>query len=467
MVKWLMRRGTAAFERQWNYDASYVHEIIEASPARGLDVLACGGDRQVSEGRARCGWAAAAITAVRHEDCGPCTQLGVSMAERAGVDAKVLRAVLTEDPSAMPDDVALAWRFTRATLDHDPSADQYRDEIIRRWGPRAVMSLAFAIVASRIYPTVKYAMGHGKACTRIVVGGAPLAFDKSRRHRATRMTTDPSASFEPHRRRLLGLAYRMLGSMAEAEDAVQEAYLRWHDADRASVEEPRAFLITTTTRICLDVLKSARVRREEYVGPWLPDPVTDTAALAPDTQTEMAEDLSVALLLAFDRLSPLERAAFLLHDVFDYSFTQVADALGRNEAACRQLASRARTRVREARPAGAIPARGRVERSRREARGARVGVHHRVAIRRRRHVDAPAGQRRKSRQRWRRQGARGAQRHRGRRSCGGVPGRRCPQGLDRRHDRALRHDQRPTWADCERATTGWFRPTPSKSKATR
>ena len=169
-------------------------------------------------------------------------------------------------------------------------------------------------------------------------------------------TTDPSATFEPLRRRLIGLAYRMLGSMAEAEDAVQEAYLRWHDADRASVEDPKAFLMTTTTRICLDVLKSARVRREEYVGPWLPDPVTDTASLAPDAQTELAEDLSVALLLALDRLSPLERAAFLLHDVFDYSFSQVADALGRNEAACRQLAARARTHVREARPAGAGPA---------------------------------------------------------------------------------------------------------------
>jgi RNA polymerase sigma-70 factor (ECF subfamily) len=172
------------------------------------------------------------------------------------------------------------------------------------------------------------------------------------------MMADPSAGFEPHRRRLLGLAYRMLGSMAEAEDAVQEAYLRWHGADRDKIVEPRAFLITTTTRICLDVLKSARARREEYVGPWLPDPITDTAALAPDTQTELAEDLSVALLLALERLSPLERAAFLLHDVFDYSFTQVADALGRNEGACRQLASRARTRVREARPASA-PAAGR------------------------------------------------------------------------------------------------------------
>jgi RNA polymerase sigma-70 factor, ECF subfamily len=170
------------------------------------------------------------------------------------------------------------------------------------------------------------------------------------------MKSDPSATFEPHRRRLLGLAYRMLGSMAEAEDAVQDAYLRWHDADRASVEDPKAFLMTTTTRICLDVLKSARTRREAYVGPWLPDPVTDTAALAPDEQIELAEDLSVALLLAIDRLSPLERAAFLLHDVFDYSFSQVADALGRNEAACRQLASRARTRVRDARPQGVMPA---------------------------------------------------------------------------------------------------------------
>src|SRR5262245_40153452 len=91
-----------------------------------------------------------------------------------------------------------------------------------------------------------------------------------RHHGATGMRTDPSASFEPHRRRLLGLAYRMLGSMAEAEDAVQEAYLRWHDADRASVDDARAYLTTTTTRICLDVLKSARVRREKYVGPWLP-----------------------------------------------------------------------------------------------------------------------------------------------------------------------------------------------------
>jgi RNA polymerase sigma-70 factor (ECF subfamily) len=165
--------------------------------------------------------------------------------------------------------------------------------------------------------------------------------------------SNPAASFEPYRRRLLGLAYRMLGSMADAEDAVQDAYLRWHAADRSSVSNTRAFLMTTTTRICLDMLTSARARREEYVGPWLPEPVVDTAALAPDSRTELAEDLSVALLLTLDRLSPLERAAFLLHDVFDFTFNEVASALERNEAACRQLAARARAHVRDTRPRGA------------------------------------------------------------------------------------------------------------------
>ena len=170
---------------------------------------------------------------------------------------------------------------------------------------------------------------------------------------STNPEANPAASFEPFRRRLLGLAYRMLGSMADAEDTVQETYLRWHAADRDAVSDARAFLMTTTTRICLDVLTSARTRREEYVGPWLPEPVVDTAALAPDRQTELAEDLSFALLLILDRLSPLERAAFLLHDVFDFAFNEVALTLGRSEAACRQLASRARTSVREQRPRGA------------------------------------------------------------------------------------------------------------------
>jgi RNA polymerase sigma-70 factor, ECF subfamily len=167
--------------------------------------------------------------------------------------------------------------------------------------------------------------------------------------------SNPAESFEPYRRRLLGLAYRMLGSMADAEDAVQETYVRWHGVDRDKVSEPKAFLMTTTTRICLDMLTSARARRAEYVGPWLPEPIFDTAALTPDSRTELAEDLSIALLLTLDRLSPLERAAFLLHDVFDFSFSEVAIALERSEAACRQLAARARANVRTARPRGVIP----------------------------------------------------------------------------------------------------------------
>src|SRR5689334_24162424 len=109
----------------------------------------------------------------------------------------------------------------------------------------------------------------------------------------------------------------MLGSLADAEDAVQETYLRWHATDRERVSDPRAFLMTATTRICLDMLTSARARREAYVGPWLPEPVLDTAPLALDSHTELAEDLSIAMLLLLDELSPLERAAFLLHEVFD------------------------------------------------------------------------------------------------------------------------------------------------------
>jgi len=168
--------------------------------------------------------------------------------------------------------------------------------------------------------------------------------------------SDPAASFEPNRRRLLGLAYRMLGSMSDAEDAVQDAYVRWHRTDRGVVADTLGFLMTTTTRICLDMLSSARARREEYVGPWLPEPVVDAASLAPDSRTELAQDLSVALLLTLERLSPLERAAFLLHDVFDFSFPEVAATLERSDAACRQLAARARAHVQALRPRAATVA---------------------------------------------------------------------------------------------------------------
>jgi RNA polymerase sigma-70 factor (ECF subfamily) len=136
---------------------------------------------------------------------------------------------------------------------------------------------------------------------------------------------------------LLRVAYRMLGSMSEAEDMVQEAYLRWSGADRSDVRVPAAFLRRIVTRLCLDQLKSARVNREDYVGPWLPEPVFE-----PDPD----EDVTLPLMLALERLSPLERAAFLLHDVFGENFEAVADSLGRGAAACRQLAARAREHVR-------------------------------------------------------------------------------------------------------------------------
>jgi RNA polymerase sigma-70 factor (ECF subfamily) len=156
-------------------------------------------------------------------------------------------------------------------------------------------------------------------------------------------------SFEAHRRALLGLAYRMLGSRAEADDVVQDAYLRWHAADRAAVEEPRSYLGTVVTRLCLDRMKSAQARRELYVGQWLPEPVVDEA-FDDETAGDLAHDISVALIMVLERLSPLERASFLLHDVFGIGFGDVARALGREEAACRQLAARARTHVQAGRP---------------------------------------------------------------------------------------------------------------------
>jgi len=162
--------------------------------------------------------------------------------------------------------------------------------------------------------------------------------------------SDPLA---PYRGRLLGLAYRMLGSRTDAEDVVQDAYLRF--AGARDIHNPEAFLVTVVTRLCLDRLKSAKAQREIYVGPWLPEPVFDAEGLAADAATELADDLSFALLLALDRLSPLERAAFLLHDVFDMPFSDVAGMLDRTEAACRQLATRARRAVRDARPASAAP----------------------------------------------------------------------------------------------------------------
>jgi RNA polymerase sigma-70 factor (ECF subfamily) len=152
---------------------------------------------------------------------------------------------------------------------------------------------------------------------------------------------DAAVSFEPLRPKLTRVAYRMLGSVQDAEDMVQDAFIRWMNTDRSDIREPEAFLRRTVTRLCLDQLKSARRQRETYVGPWLPDPIVDE---------EEVEDVTLPLMLALERLSPLERAVFLLHDVFGVGFEEIAVIIGRDPAACRQLASRAREHVRNERP---------------------------------------------------------------------------------------------------------------------
>jgi RNA polymerase sigma-70 factor (ECF subfamily) len=168
------------------------------------------------------------------------------------------------------------------------------------------------------------------------------------------------SAFMGERPQLLNLAYRMLGSMAEAEDAVQEAYARWYALtpdQRAGVRSPGAWLSTTTSRICLDVLGSARVRRERYVGEWLPEPVPDRPGAGdPADRITLDESVNIAFLVMLESMTPPQRVAFILHDVYRYSFDEVAGIVGRTPAACRQLASSARQRVREA-PAPVAPAR--------------------------------------------------------------------------------------------------------------
>jgi RNA polymerase sigma-70 factor (ECF subfamily) len=167
---------------------------------------------------------------------------------------------------------------------------------------------------------------------------------------ATETTTDV---FQEHRPMLTGVAYRMLGRVADAEDVVQEAWLRWSAADRSDVREPRAYLVRVTTRLALDRLRQVRARRESYVGPWLPEPVvTDFGPAVPDTaeRAMLADSVSLAVLVVLESLSPLERAVFVLREAFGFPFAEIATTLDRSEAAVRQLAARARRHVDERRP---------------------------------------------------------------------------------------------------------------------
>ncbi len=151
--------------------------------------------------------------------------------------------------------------------------------------------------------------------------------------------------FQEHRPLLFNIAYRMLGTAMEAEDMVQETYLRWREVEFSQVENPRAFLTTIVTRLAIDHLRSAQVRRETYPGPWLPEPVFTSSVAGPDDTVAMKESLSIAYLLMLERLSPTQRAAFVLHDLFDYDYAEVAAILETSEANSRQLVSRARSKM--------------------------------------------------------------------------------------------------------------------------
>ncbi|MEK9971371.1 MAG: RNA polymerase sigma-70 factor [Ferrovibrio sp.] len=163
---------------------------------------------------------------------------------------------------------------------------------------------------------------------------------------------DGTAIFERHRRRLFGLAYRMLGSVGDAEDAVQDTYLRWHRTDRSVIQTPEAWLVTACTRLCIDRLRAAKAERENYPGIWLPEPLVELEVSLPEAESahEMADNLSMAMLMVLERLTPAERAAYLLREAFDYDYPQIALALKKSEAACRQLVSRAQKHLKDERP---------------------------------------------------------------------------------------------------------------------
>jgi RNA polymerase sigma factor (sigma-70 family) len=179
------------------------------------------------------------------------------------------------------------------------------------------------------------------AARRALCPGASRQGDEMMRGAAT---DDRAEVFERHRARLFGIAYRMLGSVADAEDVLQSAYLRWHEADAAAVRSPEAWLVAVTTRLAVDRLRSAATERRRYVGDWLPEPIPTPAPPA-DRRAELASDLSMAFLVLLERLSPDERAALLLRDVFDASYEEIARALEKSETACRQTTSSRRSRT--------------------------------------------------------------------------------------------------------------------------
>ena len=174
MLKWLFRKQIDAFDRTYGYDSAYVREILDADIDAAIRFSKVMGLTKYRKGVPTDAWCAAGLVGTLAEDCGPCTQLGVTMAEREGVSQAVLRAILDGDTHAMPENVLLAFRFAQAVLRHDPEADTLRERVVATWGEKGLISLGFALTMARFFPTLKYALGHGKSCQRIKVGNAEV-----------------------------------------------------------------------------------------------------------------------------------------------------------------------------------------------------------------------------------------------------------------------------------------------------
>jgi len=175
MLRWILRKPLDSFERRFNYDMTYAREILDASPKALLRFSRIGGFTQHREGAPLDVYYAVKIAGTLQEDCGPCTQLMVDMALAEGVSPAVLRTIVARDPSAMPPDVSLAFRYAQATLAHSLDANALREEIVARWGRKALVSLAYGLAAARIFPTLKYALGHGQACMKVRVAENEVA----------------------------------------------------------------------------------------------------------------------------------------------------------------------------------------------------------------------------------------------------------------------------------------------------
>ncbi|AGA27653.1 hypothetical protein [Singulisphaera acidiphila] len=175
MFGWLVKRQINAFEKMYNYDMTYARVLLDADPAAFRKFAKVMGIARYRKDVPQDVWTAAKLVGAMAEDCGPCTQLVTTMSEHAGVPPRVLQAILERDFEAMPEDVALGFRFAEAALAHDPEADGLREQVVARWGKRGLVSLSFALTAARLFPTLKYALGEGKTCSRVTVGGKSLA----------------------------------------------------------------------------------------------------------------------------------------------------------------------------------------------------------------------------------------------------------------------------------------------------